>query len=263
MSNLEPTIRVNVDPANPGQYFACCGLLELAERAWKDVEAWFEVGSFAISGTGSLQSLLTSIVKSTLSPLDSTIPTMSPLHLAEPFNLRLDWWLDERAGGSMFKTWAGQQKVVSIASAMKGALAPNRLDEESLFNTSAILYDADGGKIEPFYLDARRAAQSHTIDVGFSPDAQKMLMPVFSTVEFLCLVGLQRFRPVCVPDDNVFEYATWHDSLPIAVAAAAASGSVTLRSSRYRFQLLYRTKYLKGFLPAIPVNKVDGENNYG
>src|SRR5262249_45500109 len=25
----EPTIRVAVDPANPGQFFACCGLLEL------------------------------------------------------------------------------------------------------------------------------------------------------------------------------------------------------------------------------------------
>jgi CRISPR-associated protein Csb3 len=26
------TISVRVDPANPGQFFACCGLLELADR---------------------------------------------------------------------------------------------------------------------------------------------------------------------------------------------------------------------------------------
>ena len=32
VSNTKPTIRVNVDPTNPGQFFACCGLLELADR---------------------------------------------------------------------------------------------------------------------------------------------------------------------------------------------------------------------------------------
>lgn len=37
-----PTIRVCVDPANPGQFFACCGLLELADRLWPGAEAWFE-----------------------------------------------------------------------------------------------------------------------------------------------------------------------------------------------------------------------------
>ena len=26
---------VNVDPTNPGQFFACCGLLELADRLWQ------------------------------------------------------------------------------------------------------------------------------------------------------------------------------------------------------------------------------------
>ena len=34
-------IRVNVDPTNPGQFFACCGLLELADRLWPGAEGWF------------------------------------------------------------------------------------------------------------------------------------------------------------------------------------------------------------------------------
>ena len=28
------SIRIAVDPTNPGQFFACCGLLELADRLW-------------------------------------------------------------------------------------------------------------------------------------------------------------------------------------------------------------------------------------
>ena len=43
----------------------------------------------------------------------------APVVLGEPFNLTLDWFLDDRAGGSDFKTWAGQQSVFAIASGMK------------------------------------------------------------------------------------------------------------------------------------------------
>ena len=42
--NAEPTIRVRVDPTNPGQFFACCGLLELADRLWGGVEGWYAAG---------------------------------------------------------------------------------------------------------------------------------------------------------------------------------------------------------------------------
>lgn len=262
-TSVAPAIRVNADPTNPGQFYACCGLLEVGHRLWDGTEGWFEDDSFALSNTGTLRELLSSLRSAGCSPLDPDTPTTSPLRLPKPIDLCLDWWLDVRAGGSMFKTWAGQQKVVSIASAMQTAIDAELLDGQSLLSTSAILYDAGGSKVEPFYLDARRAAQSHSLDVGFSPDAQKLLMPVFSAVEFLCLIGLQRFRPARVQDDNAFEYATWSEPLPIAVAAAAASGSLTLPGSRYRFQLLYRTKYLKGFLPATRVSTLDGGRAHG
>ena len=36
------TARIRVDPTNPGQFFACCGLLELAHRLWSGAEGWFE-----------------------------------------------------------------------------------------------------------------------------------------------------------------------------------------------------------------------------
>ena len=38
MNTAEATIRINVDPTNPGQFFACCGLLEFADRLWPGAE---------------------------------------------------------------------------------------------------------------------------------------------------------------------------------------------------------------------------------
>ena len=48
------SIRINVDPANPGQFFACCGLLELADRLWDGAEGSFERDdtSFVVSSSG-------------------------------------------------------------------------------------------------------------------------------------------------------------------------------------------------------------------
>ena len=38
----KPNISIPVDLTNPGQFFACCGLLELADRLWPGAEGWFE-----------------------------------------------------------------------------------------------------------------------------------------------------------------------------------------------------------------------------
>jgi hypothetical protein len=46
MTNDRPSFAVNVDVTNPGQFFACCGLLELANRLWPGAE-----GAFDESGT--------------------------------------------------------------------------------------------------------------------------------------------------------------------------------------------------------------------
>jgi hypothetical protein len=63
MTDSAANIRVNVDPANPGQFFACCGLLELADRLWPGAEGWFEEEntSFCVSsprGNGEFAELI-------------------------------------------------------------------------------------------------------------------------------------------------------------------------------------------------------------
>src|SRR5437870_3331191 len=52
---IEPTadITLDVDLRNPGQFFACCGALELSSRLWPESEGWFAAddarGSFQIA----------------------------------------------------------------------------------------------------------------------------------------------------------------------------------------------------------------------
>jgi CRISPR-associated protein Csx14 len=50
MNDVESTMRVNVDVTNPGQFFACCGLLELVDRLWPGPEGWFEEPRHGVGG---------------------------------------------------------------------------------------------------------------------------------------------------------------------------------------------------------------------
>jgi hypothetical protein len=60
-------------------------------------------------------------------------------------------------------------------------------------------------------------------DVGFSPNDLHMTTSAFPAVELLCLVGLQRCRPLKTNEPRMFEYYTWTGPLvpPIRVGDAA------------------------------------------
>ncbi len=59
----DATITVPVDLANPGQFFACCGLLELADRLWSGAEGWFESDAFFIRTTGGSLDAITAALR--------------------------------------------------------------------------------------------------------------------------------------------------------------------------------------------------------
>ena len=287
--DLETTIKVRVNPANPGQFFACCGLLELADRLWEGTEGWFDGGAhFCLRSTqaGSNFSAAKLIGEIARCPLSNTMtdsqhkrreelsamagqtreadPALdaekkqldalyrqAPVLVREPFNLTLDWFLDDRAGGSDFKTWAGQQSAVDIAIGMKALLDPNHFSpEEWLFRSSG----ADG---LPFNFDSDLGGVGSALDVGFSFDPLKdtgLRIRTRPLLEFAVFVGLQRFRPRRIGIQNVYEYAIWCEPLLSEVASVVVCGSVEcLKSRAFRFALLYRTKYLKSFLPATPI----------
>jgi CRISPR-associated protein Csb3 len=276
---------VRLDKTNPCQFLACCGLLELADRLWGDVEGWFDQGAyFCLRSTHETSNwnaakLINEIAQC---PLDNTMTDsqrkrheelsamprkareanpaleaekkqLDALHreaavvLRDPFNLRLDWFLDERAEGKVFKTWAGQQSVVDIATKMQALIDLDRVStEECLFRSTS-------GDCLPFNFDSDLGGAGSALDIGFSIDPLKdtgLRIRIRPLLEFAAFVGLQRFRPRRIGTENLYEFSAWSEPLFREVAVAVVCGSVEcLRSRTLKFSLLYRTKYLKSFLP--------------
>jgi CRISPR-associated protein Csb3 len=279
-------IEIPVDLTNPGQFFACCGLLELADRLWSKpdqpptVLGWFDNDRFHLDCGHSLAELLQSVsslsVANTMTAaLLARLEELSsfskkqradidgaddekkaleslrrelPIVLSDTIRFVIDWFADDFAGGSRFKTWAGQQSVLDITQAMHGVMS-----------------DIDGpwssrrGIGLPFNFDSDLGGQGSALDIGFSfdPLAASELTRIEGTcrpaLELFCFVGLQRFRPREISGANRFVYSAWCHPLTANIASAVTCGSIAMPGdARYEFKLLYRTKYLKSFLPAIP-----------
>ena len=265
MTNPEPTIRVAVDPTNPGQFFACCGLLELATRNWPkaEVEGWFADSDreFHISGTGSLAELVQKIAGAEVGLLDEDDIYSGRVTVGigeRP--LVLDWW--HEAGGRKdakdLKVWAGTMESHGIARAMQQAMKGEEFRPSGLFNVGMVVSDADDPrkKKEPYYFDARRAPNAHSRDVGFSANDLGLTTTAFPAVEFLCLVGLQRCLPKRNGDTRVYDYFTWSEPLVPSLLPAAVPGLLPCVGGRgYRFENWFRTgqRKHKAFRPATPL----------
>jgi CRISPR-associated protein Csb3 len=270
------SIRIHVDPTNPGQFFACCGLLELADRLWRFAEGWFENGAFHIrteDASASLSKLLESARSIRLSEHDGASADQDEdkeeedledetgsLAIVSPISIRLDWWEDKS-----IKPWAGSMKANKIFLAMCHAIDPLCADP---FDQGGVVFDpqlspspgkkqgAKAKKREPFYFDARRGASAWSIDVGFSTDALKISTTAHPVVEALCFTGLQRCRPKPTETRRVFDYYAWRTPLPISIVPAAVSGLIG-DGDRYRFTIPFRTdkEMHKAFMPATPIRR--------
>lgn len=262
MSNPAPSFSVKVDVTNPGQFFACCGLLELAHRLWPGAEGWFDGEAFCVSDCGALREVIT-LVKAAKTDADSSrgVEMVHPVSIILPERnppVVLDWWLAQdwyrhrkaqqkkRASlmSSPLRLWGGQQKSAGILQDLKNGLPDGDVDD--LFQYSRRMTGRLG--VDP------RAAWN-ALDAGFSPNDQSMPVNTFPAVEFLAAVGLQRCRlaedPVGWPS-----YATWSAPLPAPLAASVAVGLVPAnRIWRYRFRIAARGGY-KGFTFAVPIGEI-------
>jgi CRISPR-associated protein Csb3 len=274
-----------IDLTNPGQFFACCGLLEIASRLDQRAEGWFDDSNFYINGACSIQSIFALINASTvantmskaqlsrldelsamtkkqresISGLDDEKEQLESMRRELPIvidggvTFHIDWFRDDFSGGSRFKTWAGQQSVLNIARTMHSAI-PKMSSIEKIWDSVR-----DIGL--PFNFDSDLGGQGSARDVGFSfdPLADNKMTRIEGSckpaLEFLCFIGLQRFRPAELKGENRFVYVAWSKHVPVSVASALACGAIDIGKSKiFSFKLLYRTKYLKSFLPAQPIH---------
>ncbi len=283
----KPVISVKVDFTNPGQFFACCGLMELADRLWTGVEAWFDDGVFFIktnSSGASLSSLLNAAHAIRLSKYEvgseedrsssnteESNSQLTPLTIVAPVEMRLDWWANKS-----LKTWAGSMDARKIFLAMCNAIDPLHDDP---FSQQCVVFDVDTGaltescgkqdkkpkKREPFYFDGRRGAAAWSIDIGFSPDSLKLTTAAYPVVEAMCFVGLQRCRPIPTRVPRVFDYYIWCVPLDVRVAQVAVCGLLPhVQSSGLRFENSFRTdqRKHKAFTPAILLDGASNERSF-
>ena len=240
-----PEYRLTLDPRNPGQYFACCGLFELSELVAAGGEAWFadEGREFALRTDapvppGEIKLEEPSDDAAKPDPLESLALDVGG-HL-----LALNWWRNETlTDKSTLKTWGGQQ-------------TPRRVLDQllSLLDFSvpvAKLFEYPAYTKSRFGVDARSAWEA--IDAGYSPNDIQQSAVTFPWVEVLAVAGLQGFRPAESRDLGYRRagYSAWFTPLPLVVARAACSAPwAGLASRAFRFDIAGRGQGYKTFLLA-------------
>jgi hypothetical protein len=243
----ESIIRVNV--RNPGEFLACCGLLEIASRTATAPDppiGFFKGNQFILSGSAfSITELLARLTSEEPAMVDANDSgdALAPFTLPI-LGLRLDWW--RQPGGSRdpwrktaFKLWAGQQTSLTIWTALRAAtqelLASNKIVSTRPFHPPVMLSGRFG--FDP-------GASWNALDAGFSPNEQHYEVASAPVAELLAAVGLQRVHPVPTDDRDAFEYVVWTMPFPASVVAAAASGCISdPQARRFQFRITSRGSY--------------------
>jgi CRISPR-associated protein Csx14 len=215
-------LSVRLDPLNPGQFFACCGLFELVSMEEPGLLAAFAIDPlrprlavFCIESANGSQALRT-----VLSTLRGASVVFHPSQ-KEPVrpatigfggtSLHLDWWLDEfREETTNLKCWAGQVTTRGLFTELLPLLDAEATPDD-LFLRSAATNSLFG-------VDPRSAW--NTLDLGFSPNEHGVASTVFPIVEILAAIGLQYFRPDSASRSAV-PYSLWRERLPASVARLA------------------------------------------
>lgn len=255
MNNQVAPIRIKVDVTNPGQFFACCGLMELADRmSPSGVEGWFEHGEFCLQSSSSLPELMEKLFAIEPNLMEEPAAgiqadkRIAPLKL--PMNgtdaLMLDAWtrweVERRkpklGSDSYWKFWSGNQGVLTIWQSLRDELGEQL--KERVFADSS-LFEHKRFMKGRFGFDAQAAWNA--LDAGYSPNDQVQPVATSPALELLALVGLQRFRPGMM-DGFRFEYSTWAVPMQVVSARAASCGVFRLPPAvRLRATVIRRGKY--------------------
>lgn len=242
-------LRIQLDPCNPGQFYACCGLIELFDLGGAKTLSKFEVdwgtprqASFVLISDSplALRSVAQAIRGAKYTPLprpeaenktpekDSIAPARVSIFGKD---ITLDWWLEWfHHKPRQLKCWAGQVTTQKLVSTLPSLVAAGDLsfDEGALTTTR-------------FGIDPRSAWVA--LDLGYSPNEQGQESRTYPAVEMLGAFGLQGFRPAGSRAED-FSYYLWSSPLPRLVAQTACAKPWNgLSSAAYRFSLGERGSY--------------------
>ena len=238
-----PEHQLALDPRNPGQFFACCGLFELSELVVPGGEAWFADGGrqFVLSTDAPVPPREIALLPEPDlegKPYDAAL---EPLELSVGGRaLTLNWWLNETlTDKSRLKTWGGRQTPRRVLGELL-RLLDFSTPLDGLLNSAAYTKSRFG-------VDARSAWEA--IDAGYSPTDEDQKAMTFPWVEVLAVVGLQGFRPAAERRLHYRRYAAWLTPLTVTAArAAAAAAWPGLPARSFAFEIAIRGQGYKTFL---------------
>lgn len=242
---MSEPISIAMDVTNPGQFFACCGLLELAGRFDRNATAYFEPGFFRVSADVpeilraffdcdvTVETIADSDEEDAVEPadVDAHRGRTYPMILGKPFNLRLDWWKEEPAQAQKLKTWTAGQRVTDLLrehhERRKHRGQTQFIRIPSMRERFAEAYKRDSVNwlrtaepIEspyPFGFDSR-LGRNNALDLGHFGQGAMAFSPA---VDVLTLVGFQRFRPRTIETWTRNRYSTWKAPLSVEIASIA------------------------------------------
>jgi hypothetical protein len=269
-----PNITVPVDLTNPGQFFACCGLLELASRIDENTLGWFDGSKYCLRTCaedflGNFFSCAVDVDTSSQSPNadndedeagndadDRHRGRVFPMTLGAPFDLLLNWWTDGEAQRQKLKLWTAGQRVTDLLLGhhkKKKKKAKGKPDQIiQIYTPSTREHFANVVREYPddwlrtaipidspaaFSFDSR-LSRNNALDLGHFTHGTLAFSPA---VDVLCLVAFQRFRPEMIEVWNRNRYCTWVKPLPVLVAPMAALGKLpSLMGQPFEFPIKAR-----------------------
>lgn len=216
-------IAVQVDTANPGEFFACCGLLELADRLSSGAEGWFDSHQFFVAFSDpakavTIHEILWALVNTNVEQM-SEEDKESPLLLSGSVDFRVDWWIDSDGRKNTLKTWAGNQDSMKMFSKWESPLREILEDENP--NPSE-LFQAQRTLQGPYGFDPKFGWDALSVGFSLNEHTRYKRSQTRPVVEILGAIGLQRFAPDMTAGYGNVRYATWNVPLPPSVARLAA-----------------------------------------
>jgi len=228
MSEPRSSWSVSANPRNPGHYYACCGMLEIASCLSMQALGWWRGNSFHFLGEPSLKDILHAFAGAEIIPQPSEMTEPEdggevgtkrvPIILkVAGSRLFIEWYRD-----TSIKGWTGNQDIVKILTAMRGMIDPECPEP---------LLAREASDIIPPGFDSTRVA-SAPLTCGFSADAVGLRSSVCPAAESLPLIGLQRWRPQKDEASDMLTYSTWTDHLDVNSASVVGTGRMRLAGAK-------------------------------
>lgn len=242
---------IDVNPANPAEFLACCGLLELAHLQHpKGSLGWFKGRQFFLSCPTPIDTLIYNL-------MHGVVKEKKDKSVSIDINgkiLDLDWVINPS-----YKCWSGSEYSYDLLAknsnnrfGLQVACRDNWLKVGPMANVlSKVAAPTKNKASKHFNFDPRTAWCSG--DLGYSPIQVGDDLPVFAYTELLAAIGLQRFRPAVDADEVYYSYFAWTHPLSAPVAAVAGLYD---RGTAYRCVRKKNSKYGKFFNSAEVVSNV-------